>query len=140
MRASGRTGLCRTLHEAAERLRQRALIVIVSDLFLPAEELKRNFQHLRFRKHDVALFHLLDRNELDFEFDRPIRFLDLEGGPPVLADPTVIARQYHRSLQHYLETLHQAVRDTMIDYHRVSLDQPYDEVLARFLLARTRGA
>ncbi len=140
MRANGRTGLCRTLHEAAERVRQRAFIVIVSDLFMPPDELKSSFQHLRFRKHDVAVFHLLDRNELDFEFDRPIRFLDLEGGPPVLADPTVIARQYHRSLQRYLETLDQAVRDTMMDYHRVSIEEPYDDVLARFLLARTRGS
>jgi uncharacterized protein (DUF58 family) len=140
MQAAGETGLCTTLHEAAERVRQRALMVIVSDLFVPPQELRSSFQHLRFRKHDVALFHLLDHNEIAFEFDRPIRFLDLEGGPHVLADPTVIARQYHRSLQRYLDELRQAVRDTMIDYHRVAIDDPYDDVLARFLLSRTRGS
>ncbi len=139
MEAVGETGLCQALHEAAERVGQRALIVIISDLFIPPSELRSGFQHLRFRKHDVALFHLLDQNELDFAFDRPVRFLDLEGGAPVLADPNVIARQYHRSLQRYLEELHQAVRDTMVDYHRVSITEPYDDVLARFLLARTRG-
>lgn len=139
MQAAGETGLCSALHEAAERVRQRALVVIISDLFVPPAELRGAFQHLRFRKHDVAMFHLLEQNELDFDFDRPIRFLDLEGGAPVLADPTVIARQYHRSLQNYLEELSQAVRDTMVDYHRISMDEPYDDVLARFLLARTRG-
>lgn len=140
LEATGQTGLCQALHEAAERVRQRALVVIVSDLFIPPSELRGCFQHLRFRKHDVALFHLLDQHELDFEFDRPIRFLDLEGGPPVLADPSVIARQYRRSLERYFQELNHAVRDTLVDYHRVSLAEPYDDVLARFLLARTRGA
>ena len=140
MEAVGETGLCKALHEAAERVRQRALVVIISDLFVPPDQLRGCFQHLRFRKHDVALFHVLDQNELDFTFDRPIRFLDLEGGPSVLADPTVIARQYHQSLKRYFQELDQAVRDTMVDYHRVSIDDPYGDVLARFLLARTRGS
>ncbi len=139
MRAVGETGLCKTLHQAAQRVQQRALIVIMSDLFIPPDQLRSAFQHLRFRKHDVALFHLMEKNELEFDFDRPVRFLDLEGGPAVLADPTVIARQYHRSLRRYLDGLDQAVRDTMVDYRRVSIDQPYADVLARFLLARTRG-
>ncbi len=140
MQATGVTGLPQILHEAAERVPQRALIVILSDLFMPPAQLRSSFQHLRFRKHDVAVFHLLEQNELDFAFDRPIRFLDLEGGAPVLADPTVIARQYHRSLQRYLQELDLAVRDTMVDYHRVSIEEPYADVLARFLLARTRGS
>ena len=76
MKAEGETGLAAALHEAAERIRQRALIVIVSDLFIPPAELRSCFQHLRFRKHDVAVFHLLEQAELDFEFDRPVRFLE----------------------------------------------------------------
>ena len=54
MEAAGETGLPQALHEAAERVRQRALIVIISDLFIPPPELRSCFQHLRFRKHDVA--------------------------------------------------------------------------------------
>lgn len=140
VQAEGETGLCSALHEAAERVQQRALVIVISDLFIPPEELRSSFQHLRYRKHDVALFHLLDQNELDFSFDRPVRFLDLEGGPAVLADPTIIARQYHKSLQRYFDELKKTVRDTMVDYHRVALDDPYDDVLARFMLARTRGS
>ncbi len=137
MQAAGETGLAEALHEAAERVPQRALIVIISDLFIEPDVLRSCFQHLRFRKHDVAVFHLLEQVELDFQFDRPVRFLDLEGGAPILADPSVIARQYHRSLEKYLNNLTEVVRDAEIDYHRVCTDQPYDDVLARFLLART---
>jgi uncharacterized protein (DUF58 family) len=136
MQPRGQTGLAAALHEAAERVPQRALIVIISDLFLQPADLKSCFQHLRFRKHDVAVFHLLDKSELEFEFDRPVRFLDMEGGGPVLADPSMIARQYMKSLNHYLSELKTVVRDAGIDYHRVRVQERYETVLARFLLAR----
>jgi uncharacterized protein (DUF58 family) len=137
MTATGETGLAAALHEAAERVPQRALFIIVSDLFVPPADLAVCFQHLRFRKHDVAVFHLLENAEIDFEFDRPIRFVDLEGGSAILADPTLIARQYRLALARYFDELREAVREAAIDYHRVSVEEPYDDVLARFLLART---
>src|SRR5207249_8604372 len=62
------TRLVPVLHELAETIRQRALIVILSDLFVEPELLRGCFQHLHFRKHDVAVFHLLDPLELSFEF------------------------------------------------------------------------
>ena len=137
MEASGETGLADILHEMAERLPQRALIIVFSDLFVDPEVLRNCFQHLRFRKHDVAVFHLLERSELEFQFDRPIRFVDMEGGEPVLADPTIIATQYQRALEMYLESMNEVIRDTEIDYHRIRIDEEYGDVLARFLLGRT---
>ena len=136
MRAEGRTGLAAALHQAAEKVRQRALIVTISDLFIEPEILRSCFQHLRFRKHDVAAFHLLEKSELDFTFDRPIRFLDLEGSTSILADPSVIGRQYRRAMQKYLDDMKDVTRDTLVDYHRVCIDEDYDDVLARFLLRR----
>ena len=59
-RPDGRTRLAPVLHELAETIEQRALVVIVSDLFVEPEELRVCFEHLRFRRHDVAVFHLLD--------------------------------------------------------------------------------
>lgn len=137
MEASGETGLADSLHEMAERVPQRALIIVLSDLFIDPEVLRNCFQHLRFRKHDVAVFHLLERSELEFQFDRPMRFVDMEGGESVLADPTIIAAQYHRALETYLESMNEVIRDTELDYHRIRIDQDYGDVLARFLLGRT---
>ncbi|MGV2340475.1 MAG UNVERIFIED_CONTAM: hypothetical protein LVR18_42975 [Planctomycetaceae bacterium] len=72
---------CLRLHEAAERIAQRALVIVISDLLMDPAELKHAIQHLRFRRHDVAVFHLLEQNEIDFVFDRPMRFLDLRRSP-----------------------------------------------------------
>jgi uncharacterized protein (DUF58 family) len=137
LKATGNTHLVESLHDAAERISQRALVVIISDLFCPPEELKPALQHLRFKKHDVSVFHLLDQQEIDFDFDRPARFVDLEGNEPVLADPSDIAVRYREAFKQYLAQVDELVSSTGIDYHRVKLHEPYDEVLARFLLSRT---
>ena len=85
----------------------------------------------------MAAFHLLDRQELDFDFDRPARFLDMEGGDSVLADPSLIARNYREAVRRYLAQVDEMVRTTGVDYHRVTLQERYDDVLVRFLLSRT---
>jgi hypothetical protein len=137
----GETQLVPVLHELSETIRQRALCVIISDLFLEPELLRGCFQHLRFRKHDTAVFHLLDPRELNFDFRRPMRFLDMEGGPALFAEPNEIAERYHKALGSYLEQMRQVVLESAVDYHRVSIDEDYEQVLMRFLVgrARTRG-
>ena len=135
----GTTQLIPVLHELAETIRQRALIVILSDLFVEPELLRGCFQHLRFRKHDLAVFHLIDPQEVNFNFRRPMRFLDMEGGPAIFAEPNDIADRYHKALEMYLEALRAIVLESAVDFHRVSPDQDYEQVLARFLVGRSRG-
>ena len=135
----GETRLVPVLHELAETVRQRALVVIVSDLFVEPEDLRGCFQHLRFRKHDVAVFHLLDPQELSFTFRRPMRFLDMEGGPAVFAEPNEIADRYHKAIGAYLDGLRQVVRESAVDYHRVGIDEDYEQVLLRFLVGRAHS-
>lgn len=134
----GPTQIDQVLHEIAETVSQRALVVIISDLFIDPERLLEGFQHLRFRKHDAAVFHLLDPQEMGFDFRRPMRFLDMEGGPSIFADPSEIADRYHKALQAYLAGLKQVMLESAVDYHRVSIDDDYEQVLIRFLIGRTR--
>jgi uncharacterized protein (DUF58 family) len=139
LRPAGGTTLLKAMHEAAEKIRQRALVIIFSDFFVPPAELKSALQHLRFRKHDVAAFHLLDQQELDFDFDRPARFMDMEGGEMMLADPSLIARNYREAVRRYIAEMDEVVRTTEVDYHRVRLHENYEEALVRFLLARIQN-
>lgn len=136
---SNETQLVSVLHELAETIRQRALVVILSDLFIEPDLLRGCFQHLQFRKHDVAVFHLLDPQEIAFDFRRPMRFLDMEGGPAIFADPSEIAERYHTALENYLTGLKAVVLESAVDYHRVLLDQDYEQVLTQFLVGRTRA-
>jgi uncharacterized protein (DUF58 family) len=137
--ASGDTQLVARLHEYAETTRQRALVVILSDLFVDPAELREAFDHLRFRKHDVAVFHLLDPQELGFDFRRPTRFVDLEGPTSLFADPSDIVDRYHKALADYLSKIRQIVLESAIDYHRITIDEDYEQVLLRFLAGRTKA-
>ena len=139
-RPTGKTELVPVLHELAETVSQRALIVILSDFFEEPELLRECFQHLRFRKHDVSAFQLLDPKELDFSFRRPMRFLDMEGGPAIFAEPNDIADRYQKALANYLTELRQVVLESGVDYHQVRLDEDYEQVLTRFLIGRTPGS
>jgi uncharacterized protein (DUF58 family) len=132
----GETGLPEVLHELSETVRQRALVVILSDLFMEPAILRDCFEHLRFRKHDVAAFHLLDPEEVQFNFQRPTRFIDLEGGPSLFADPVEIADRYRQAIKAYLTELRQVTLETGVDYRRVLLDQPYDKTTRDFLVDR----
>lgn len=133
---TGETALVPTLHDFAEKVRSRALVIIFSDCFCDVTALLDAFQHLRFRKHDLAVFHLLDPQEVDFKFDRPIRFLDMEMADSLLAEPAVIRTQYLAALDEYLVRLREGCNRFNADYRRVLTNQDYEKVLADFLVER----
>lgn len=139
LEAKSETTILESLHDAAEQISQRALVIVISDFFIDPAELKKALEHLKFRRHDMALFHLLDPAELKFDFDRPARFVDMEDGETLLIDPALIARRYRDVVKQYLADMDEVIRTTGADYQRLTLDTPYDDVLAKFLLARLQA-
>ncbi len=133
---SGDTGLVPALHTIAEKIGQRALIVILSDLFTDPDQLADALQHLRYRKHDVCVFHLLDPQEIGFEFDRPHRFVDLEDGTVLVAEPNLIAEEYHTALREFLTKVRDVCHDANAGYQLVTTDTPMEELLRGFLMGR----
>ena len=134
----GETGLVEALHTVAEKVKQRALVVVLSDLFCDPEALGDALQHLRYRKHDIALFHLLDRQEIDFAFDRPHRFVDLEDNSTLVAEPNLISEEYHAALDEYLTLVEAKAHDVQADYQQIVTDQDYEAILSDFLTNRLR--
>ena len=136
LQAKGQTGLISALHQIAEKTPQRALIIILSDLFTDTKELGDALQHLRFRKHDVAMFHLLDPQEIDFHFQRPHRFVDLEDGNTIVAEPQLIAEEYQNALRQFLENVEKKCHDIHADYHLIQTHTDYEEIVSHFITAR----
>lgn len=136
--ARGETDITGVLHELAERFRRRAMVVVFSDCFTEAPPLLDCFQHMRYRKHDLAIFHLLDRQELAFSFDRPIRFVDLEGNASLLTEPNSIQADYHDAVTAFLTEMQRGCREFNVDYHQVVTDSDYESVLSKFLLERMK--
>jgi uncharacterized protein (DUF58 family) len=133
---SGETGLIQALHTIAEKIGHRAFVVILSDLFTDTAALGDALQHLRYRKHDISVFHLMDPLELGFEFDRPHRFVDLEDGTSIVAEPNLIADEYKSALRDFLTTVRAKCHDAAADYQLVTTDTPLEPLLRDFLTAR----
>jgi uncharacterized protein (DUF58 family) len=138
LKPKGETALVPALHALAERIPQRGLVLIFSDFFTPVEELLPCFQHLRFRKHDLAVFHLLDRAELKFDFTHPTRFVDMENQSALLAEPEIIRARYFDELNRYLDLLKTGCREFKTEYRRVVTDEDYEKVISQFLVERSR--
>lgn len=138
LKPQGETALISALHQLAEKISQRSLVLIFSDCFTNVEELLQCFQHLRFRKHDLAVFHLLDRAELEFNFTHPTRFVDLETTSTLLAEPEMIRARYFEELTRYLQRLKTGCREFKTEYRRVVTDEDYEKAVASFLIERAR--
>lgn len=133
---TGETGLVEALHTIAEKVAQRALVIIMSDLFCDTDALGEALQHLRYRKHDVAVFHMLDPQEIAFDFERPHRFVDMEDKTSVVAEPTLVAEDYRRAMAEFLATVKAKCHDIRADYHLITTDQDYEEIVHDFLTKR----
>jgi len=136
--SGGETNLAATLHDLAEKVKRRALVVVISDFFCDLEPLLNAFQHLRFQKHDLALFQLLDRAEMDFQFDRPVRFVDLESSLSIVTEPSSVREEYLRQLWLFLDALRAGCHEFGADYRRVVTDEGYERVVADFLVERAQ--
>ncbi|MDA7684042.1 DUF58 domain-containing protein [Akkermansiaceae bacterium] len=132
----GETGLIEALHTVAEKIQQRALVIVLSDFFVESDELAATLQHLRFRKHDIAMFHLLDPQEVAFHFERPHRFVDLEEGTAVVAEPNLIVDEYHAALNEFLEATEKGSYDVNADYQLLQTDANIEEVVSNFVTGR----
>ena len=139
IRPQGETGLAETLHELAEKAKRRALVLIFSDCFTELDPLIHSFQHLRFQKHDVGLFHIMDPKELAFDFDRPIRFTDLESSFSLVTEPSMVRDAYLEQLQQFQTGLQKGCHECNGDYRLVLNHQDASQVLGDFLVDRAKA-
>jgi uncharacterized protein (DUF58 family) len=137
---AGETGLVAGLHQLAEKVPRRGLVVVFSDFFCDSEPLVGCFQHLRFQKHDLSIFQLLDRMETDFRFDRPVRFVDLENSMSLVTEPAAVRDEYLGQLQRFVEGLRKECHKLNADYRQVITDQDYEKLVADFLAERAKTA
>lgn len=137
-RTSGETTLNEDLHEFAERVPRRGLVMIFSDLFLDTEKFKDTLRHLKFRKHDVAVFHFVDDIEIDLAIDRPVRFVDMEGNATVVSEPALIRDEYLETVQQFLEDSKRVCHDVHADYFLIRNTDSWQDVVTRFLMGRVK--
>ena len=138
VKAGEGTGLARTFHDLAERMKRRSLVVILSDLMDDETEVLKALHHFRHRKHEVILFHILDHAEHEFPFARLADFVDMETGERLQVDPRYARDAYLEELHGFISRLKRECSKSLVEYVPVDTATPFDLMLARYLAARGR--
>jgi uncharacterized protein (DUF58 family) len=138
VRPAGETDIAATLHGLANRFKRRCLIVLVSDLYGRSEEIIRGLHHFRHRHHEVILFHVLDKAEIEFPFRDVIAFRDLETREHIQIDPAYVRDEYRAEIKEFIDGYRRACAEAQIDYVSTDTSTPYDFMLSRYLAKRSR--
>jgi len=137
LEAGGETHLAASLHQLAEILTRRGIVVIISDFYDQAERLQEAFQHLRFKGHDLVAFHVLDQNELDFDFSDPVLVLeDAETQEQMPVIPDVVMGGYRERMKQHVAEMRSSAAANGVDYEMLTTKQPLDFALFSFLSRR----
>src|SRR4029078_8795283 len=133
----GETDLAASLHQLAEILTRRGIVVVISDFYDQPDRLGEAFQPPRFKGHDVVAFQVLDQNELDFNFDDPVLLLEdaeTQEQMPVLPDVVMIG--YRARMRRHVEDMRECAAANPLDYELIKTKQPLDYALFSFLSRR----
>ncbi|MHC4788154.1 MAG: DUF58 domain-containing protein [Planctomycetota bacterium] len=133
------TNLGSLLHLAAERIGRCGLVVLVSDLIAPLEDILSALSRLRYDGHSVIVAHIVDPAELQFPFDGNVEFEGLEQEGPLRTDARQLRADYLDAFNRFQQGVESACLDNEIDYLRASTGERLDTALARFLTARAGG-
>ena len=132
------TDLGEPLRRVAELARKRGMIVLLSDLLAPIDELERHLARLTAAGHEVAVFQVLDPNEIAFEFPRAMLFQDVESKKDYYVDPETVRAKYQQRLQQHGEGVEAICSKLGFAFHRIMTNQPLDVALLDFLRSRSR--
>ena len=131
------------LHQIADSIHKRSLVVIFSDMFDSGEnqdELFSAMQHLKHNKHEVLLFHVVDKSkELEFEYEnRPYQFIDLETGQRVKLQPYQVKERYFEKIQAYKSELKMKCLQYKIDFIEADINEGFHPILQSYLVKRSK--
>jgi len=140
---SKKTNVAHVLHEIAEKIHKRSLVMVFSDMFDSHEntdELFKSLQHLKHNKHEVIVFHVMDKmTEMEFNFDdKPMEFIDLETQEKIKLNPQDIRTHYQSELTKFHHSIQMRCNQYKIDYIEADVRQGYDQILQTYLIKRAR--
>jgi uncharacterized protein (DUF58 family) len=135
-----KTRMAPLFHDLAERIGHRSIIFVISDMFDDVPDLLMGLRHLRYKRHEVVLWHVLDEYELTFPFHEATLFRGLEAYPELLTDPRGLRQGYLEQVQKFVDELKAGCRSQNIDYVQLRTDTRLDVALSSYLARRLQSA
>jgi uncharacterized protein (DUF58 family) len=137
-KAGGRTNLADVLHAVAETTKRRGLVILISDLLDDTGDIYQGLNHLKYMKHDVLIFHTMDHQELNLNYEGLIQFEDMESRAKIRTFPQSLREAYRESVSGFVDEINRTAGVSGIDYCLLDTSEPLDRALMAFLAKRKR--
>src|SRR5215211_6507693 len=128
------------LHKMAEHFKRRGILLLISDFYDEPDAILEAIKPLKFLGNDLIVFHILDPQEINFDFDDASTFQDLESGEQVPVVPQSFRAEYRRLIQEHISRLTTKLSEQRIDYALLNTSEPLDRALFSYLSSRQRLA
>jgi len=138
VQASEKTNTAESLSEAAEKIKRKGLVIIISDFFDEINSVLRALKHFSYKKNEVIVFQVLDPIEKTFSFGKDAIFKDLETGDELTTQPYQIQKAYREAMTEFTNRIKTECLNSNIDYNLLETSDPYDKALFRYIQKREK--
>ncbi|MHC4361463.1 MAG: DUF58 domain-containing protein [Planctomycetota bacterium] len=135
---AGQTRLAEVLHTVAETTKRRGLVILISDLLDDTVGIYKGLSHLRYLSHDVIIFHTMDHQELNLDYEGLIQFEDLESRATIRTFPESLRSAYRKRVAEFVDDVEKTAGKSEIDYCLLDTSEPLDKALIAYLAKRKR--
>ena len=135
---NNKTEIGKILNLTAEKIKKRGLVIILSDLFDEKESVIHSLKNLRYKNHDVILFHILDEKEINLDYNEKIIFEDLENMKTIVSNPWQVKDDYKNSINKILNYYKKECTKLNVDYNLIKTSNSLESALHQFLNKRKR--
>lgn len=130
------TNITNALHNIADSIKKRGLIILISDLLDNPENVISGIKHLKYNQHEIVVFHIVDEEETNFNFKGEFVFEDLETGQKIKTDSRFVRKEYIKLFQQHCELYKTKLTENHVDYVLLNTSTPIETALSRYLMRR----
>ena len=136
MKTNGSTNISKVLNFNAEKIKKSGLIILITDLIDDADKILEGLKHFQYYKHEILVFHILDRQEVELKYNEKIVFEDLENKEKINIEPWQIKDSYNKEYMNKINYFKSSCLKNRIEYNLIYTDQDLDQAIHQFLNKR----
>ena len=137
-KSEGKTNISSILHQSAEQIKKKGIIILISDLFDNQEEIMKGLNHLKYKGQEIIIIQILHNQEMELDYSNNTKFVDLETNQNIITEPEYIKQDYNKRFLNFIDYYKQQLGKNKIDYSIINTSMSLDVALSEFLSKRKK--
>ncbi|MAX12690.1 MAG: DUF58 domain-containing protein [Candidatus Marinimicrobia bacterium] len=138
LEAANKTNIAQAIHECADKTHKKGLVIVISDLLDDEHKILTSLKHLLYKGHEVIVFHILDNQEINLDFNDRVKFVDLENKNTIIADTRQLNKIYKKKISKFIDFYKKNCFKKKIDYVNITTNQSLDIALSEYIMKRKK--